>query len=114
MQNFHFHNPTEIFFGDNSLENLSPSIQSDKILLLYGSGSIKKNGTYEKVIKNLAGKNIIEFPGITPNPEFEQAMQAVKQLAVVRLSIALNLSLSQLAIIVMNQKCSLTAKRPRR
>tara|TARA_R110000868_G_scaffold129349_6_gene338047 strand:+ start:6921 stop:8066 length:1146 start_codon:yes stop_codon:yes gene_type:complete len=78
MQNFHFHNPTEIFFGDNSLENLSPSIQSDKILLLYGSGSIKKNGTYEKVIKNLAGKNIIEFPGITPNPEFEQAMQAVK------------------------------------
>tara|TARA_R110000868_G_scaffold117600_16_gene312624 strand:- start:6738 stop:7883 length:1146 start_codon:yes stop_codon:yes gene_type:complete len=78
MQNFSFHNPTKIFFGDTALENLSANIPHDKILLLYGSGSIKNNGTYDKVMAQLKGVKVIEFSGITPNPEFDQAMQAVK------------------------------------
>ena len=47
MNNFEFKNPTKILFGKGQIENLSKEIpENSKILMLYGGGSIKKNGIY--------------------------------------------------------------------
>ena len=79
MLNFEFYNPTNYIFGKNQIEKLSKLIpENAKILLCYGGGSIKKNGIYDQVIKNLNGHEIIEFAGIEPNPHFETLMKAVE------------------------------------
>lgn len=78
MENFNFYNPTSIFFGENSVAQLSNLVTTSKTLILYGGGSIKKNGTYEKVIKALGDKEFVEFGGITPNPTFEKAVEAIE------------------------------------
>ena len=79
MLNFEFYNPTNYIFGKNQIEKLSKLIpENSKILLCYGGGSIKKNGIYDQVIKNLKGHEIIEFSGIEPNPHFETLMKAVE------------------------------------
>ena len=79
MLNFEFYNPTNYIFGKNQIEKLSKLIpENAKILLCYGGGSIKKNGIYDQVLKNLNGHEIIEFEGIEPNPHFETLMKAVK------------------------------------
>lgn len=78
MQNFSFHNPTKIIFGTDSIDQLKENIPHPKIMLLYGGGSIKKNDTYNKIMKALKGIDVIEFSGVTPNPKFETAMEAVK------------------------------------
>lgn len=78
MNNFNFHNPTNIVFGEgqiSALKNLLPS--NARILFLYGGGSIKKNGVYDQVINALSGKTFFEFSGIEPNPHYETLMQAV-------------------------------------
>ena len=79
MLNFEFYNPTNYIFGKNQIEKLSKLIpENAKILLCYGGGSIKKNGIYDQVIKNLNGHEIVEFAGIEPNPHFETLMKAVE------------------------------------
>ena len=79
MLNFEFKNPTKIIFGKDQIENISKEIPKDsKILMLYGSGSIKKNGIYEKVKNALKGFELVEFGGIPANPEYEILMQALK------------------------------------
>ena len=79
MLNFEFYNPTNYIFGKNQIEKLSKLIpENAKILLCYGGGSIKKNGIYDQVIKNLNGHEIIEFEGIEPNPHFETLMKAIE------------------------------------
>ncbi|HWV15877.1 MAG TPA: iron-containing alcohol dehydrogenase [Cellvibrio sp.] len=78
MHNFSFHNPTNIVFGEgqiSALRNLLPT--QAKILLLYGGGSIKKNGVYDQVVHALEGKTFWEFAGIQPNPQYETLLQAV-------------------------------------
>jgi len=78
MNNFSFHNPTNIVFGEgqiSALNNLLPA--NARILFLYGGGSIKKNGVYDQVIKAIAGKTFFEFSGIEPNPHYETLIQAV-------------------------------------
>ncbi|MFT7442652.1 MAG: NADP-dependent alcohol dehydrogenase [Maribacter sp.] len=79
MNNFEFKNPTKIIFGKDSIKKLENEIPKDaKVLLLYGGGSIKKNGIYDQVKKALAKVNIVEFGDIPANPEYALLMDALK------------------------------------
>jgi NADP-dependent alcohol dehydrogenase len=79
MLNFTFKNQTEILFGKGQLSEVSSRLPQDaKVLFLYGGGSIKKNGIYEKVVTSLEGADVIEFSGVEPNPEFDTLMKAVE------------------------------------
>ena len=79
MYNFEYKNPTKILFGKGQIENLSNELPQDaKILLLYGGGSIKKNGVYDQVMNALSERNVIEFGGIPPNPAYSVLMEALK------------------------------------
>lgn len=79
MLKFEFRNPTKIRFGKGQIENLSKEIPANsKIMMLYGGGSIKKNGIYEQVINALKGFEVIEFGGIPANPEYEVLMKALE------------------------------------
>ena len=78
MNNFDFQNPTKILFGKNQIENLTTEIpENAKVLLLFGGGSIKKNGVYEQVSKALTNFEVIEFGGIPANPEYNVLMEAL-------------------------------------
>lgn len=78
MNNFQFHNPTKILFGKGQISNLSTEIpKNSKILLLYGGGSIMKNGIYDQVKEALSEFEMIEFGGIPANPEYSVLMEAV-------------------------------------
>lgn len=78
MKDFEFYNPVRILFGKEQLDNLAPLIAgADRIMLLYGGGSIIRNGLYERVLEQLKGRTIIEFGGIEPNPTYETCMRAV-------------------------------------
>lgn len=79
MNNFEYKNPTKILFGKNQIENLTNEIPKNaKILMLYGGGSIKKNGIYEQVKKAISSFEVIEFGGIPANPEYEILLKALK------------------------------------
>lgn len=79
MNNFDFKNPTKIIFGKDTYHRLATEIpENAKVLLLYGGGSIKKNGIYESVKKNLSKFQVEEFGGIPPNPEYAVLMDALK------------------------------------
>jgi NADP-dependent alcohol dehydrogenase len=79
MNNFEFKNPTKIIFGKDSINKLENEIPKDaKVLLLYGGGSIKKNGIYDQVKKALAKFDIVEFGDIPANPEYALLMDALK------------------------------------
>jgi len=79
MNNFDFQNPTKIIFGKGQIENLANEIpEQAKVLLLYGGGSIKKNGIYDQVKTALDKVNVIEFGGIPANPEYDTLMEALK------------------------------------
>lgn len=79
MNNFEFYCPTKVVFGKGSIAKLSELIDKNKkILMIYGGGSIKKNGVYDQVKEALKGYNITEFSGIEPNPAYETCMQAVE------------------------------------
>lgn len=78
MKNFEFKNPTKIIFGKGEIKKLATEVPSDaKILLLYGGGSIKKNGIYEQVKSALKGFEVEEFGGIPANPEYAVLMEAL-------------------------------------
>jgi NADP-dependent alcohol dehydrogenase len=75
---FSYSNPTQIVFGINSFAKLGGLIPSDAtVLLLYGGGSIKRNGVYDRVTQALAGRRIVEFAGVEPNPTLETLTGAV-------------------------------------
>ena len=78
MNNFDFKNPTKIIFGKDTIKNISNEIpENAKILLLYGGGSIKKNGIYNQVIDALSNYEVVEMGGIPPNPEYEVLIKAL-------------------------------------
>ncbi|MEI5637785.1 MULTISPECIES: iron-containing alcohol dehydrogenase [unclassified Pseudoalteromonas] len=78
MLNFTFKNQTEILFGKGQISEISSRLpQNAKVLLLYGGGSIKKNGVYDQAMTALADVEVIEFGGVEPNPTYETLMQAV-------------------------------------
>jgi len=79
MNNFHFFNPVKVLFGKGEVSNFQSEIpEGSKVLLLYGGGSIKKNGVYNEVITQLKGFEFLEFGGIEPNPRYETLMKAVE------------------------------------
>lgn len=79
MNNFDFQNPTKILFGKDQIAKLSEEIPKNaKVLLLYGGGSIKKNGVYNQVKKALENFEVLEFGGIPANPEYAVLMDALK------------------------------------
>lgn len=79
MNNFEFYCPTKIVFGKGSIAKLNELLdKNQKILMIYGGGSIKKNGVYDQVKEALKGFNVIEFSGIEPNPTYETCMKAVE------------------------------------
>ena len=79
MKDFEFHNPVKIFFGKEQVSKISSLIPSgSKVLLLYGGGSIHRNGVYDRVKKALTEFNVTEFGGIEPNPLYETSMKAVE------------------------------------
>ena len=78
MNNFEFKNPTKIIFGKDAINKLANEIPKDaKVLLLYGGGSIKKNGIYDQVKTALAHLEVLEFGGIPANPEYAVLMEAL-------------------------------------
>ncbi len=78
MNNFEFKNPTKIIFGKDTIHKLANEIPKDaKVLILYGGGSIKKNGIYDQVKTALAHLEVLEFGGIPANPEYAVLMEAL-------------------------------------
>jgi NADP-dependent alcohol dehydrogenase len=78
IANFEYKNPVQIVFGENRIEDLAQYLPKKKILMVYGKGSIFKNGVYDRVMKALSSYEVIEFGGIEPNPFYETLMQAVE------------------------------------
>lgn len=76
LGNFIYSNPTKLYFGMDSLDYLKIELENygKNIMLVYGGGSIKKNGIYDKVVEILksSGKTIIEDCGVMPNPTVEK------------------------------------------
>ena len=82
LGNFSYHNPTKLYFGDESLNFLKDELKNygPVVLLNYGSGSVKHNGIYDQVlaILNEAGKTVVENPGVMSNPTLEKLNEGVK------------------------------------
>lgn len=78
MNNFVFRNPTHILFGKGRIADLKDQVPADaKVLILYGGGSAEKTGVLGQVRAALAGRTLVEFGGIEPNPRFATALKAV-------------------------------------
>ena len=76
MQNFDYMTPTRLIFGRDAIAKL-PEVMTQfgkKILLTYGGGSIKKIGLYQKVLEMLKSYDIVELPGIQPNPKYDPSV----------------------------------------
>lgn len=79
MQNFTFHNPTRILFGQGQIASIGAEIsQGSRVLITYGGGSVITTGTLAEVKAALDGFAVFEFGGIEPNPRYETLMQAVE------------------------------------
>lgn len=82
LGNFSYSNPTKLYFGEDSLNYLNEELPKygDNVQLAYGSGSIKKNGIYDKVMQILRanGKNVFEDSGVMPNPTVDKLYEGVK------------------------------------
>ena len=82
LGNFMYCNPTRIYFGEDALDNLGTELEKygNKIMLTYGSGSIKKSGLYDQVTEILksCGKEILELPGVMPNPTTEKLYEGCR------------------------------------
>jgi len=80
--NFKYHNPTKLYFGEQSLDYLKDELQNfgERVLLNYGSGSVKRNGIYDEVVAILrkGGKTIVENPGVMSNPTLEKLHEGVR------------------------------------
>lgn len=77
MTNFELYNPVNYIFGKGQIAKLNTLVTHKKILLVYGGGSIFKNGIYDQVKAALKDVEVVEFGGVEPNPHFETLMQAV-------------------------------------
>lgn len=79
MENFIFNAYTRIFFGKGMISHLPEAVKKHghNVLLVYGGGSIKRNGIYDKTMELLNGCNIVELPGVEPNPRIETVRKGV-------------------------------------
>lgn len=82
LGNFTYSNPTKLHFGPNALEALAGELAhyGKTVQLIYGGGSIKANGIYDQVVAILkaAGKEIVEDPGVMPNPTVEKLYEGCR------------------------------------
>ncbi|PWL94018.1 MAG: NADH-dependent alcohol dehydrogenase [Clostridiales bacterium] len=80
--NFTYCNPTKLYFGKNSLKYLNIELPKygDKVVLIYGGGSIKKNGIYDEVIDILRKnkKEVVEISGVMPNPTLAKLYEGIE------------------------------------
>jgi len=83
LGNFSYFNPTKLYFGDDSLKYLNEELPhyGKNVLLVYGSGSIKKSGIYDNIVEILKAnsKEIIEDSGVMPNPTVEKLYEGCKR-----------------------------------
>ena len=78
MENFELFNPTRLFFGKGQIAKISECIDKQaKVLLVYGQGSIHRNGVYDQVQNALKGYTVFEFSGVEPNPRYETLQKAL-------------------------------------
>lgn len=82
LGNFSYCNPTKLYFGEDALQNLSVELKKygNNVALVYGGGSIKKNGIYESVVGILKaeGKTVTEIAGVMPNPTIHKLYEGVE------------------------------------
>ena len=82
LGNFSYLNATKLYFGDDSLKYLNEELPKygKNVQIIYGGGSIKKNGIYDDVVRILKenGKTIIEDSGVMPNPTVEKLREGVR------------------------------------
>ena len=81
MIDFTFENPTRIHFGKDSLSHLSEEVKryGNRILLVYGGGSIKRIGLYDQVMEilNAESAQIWEVAGVQPNPRLSLVRKGI-------------------------------------
>lgn len=81
MNNFTYQNPTKLIFGKGQLEALKTEVPQygKKVLVVYGGGSIKKNGVYDSVMNTLneIGAEVFELSGVEPNPRLTTVHKGV-------------------------------------
>jgi len=82
MNNFELYNPTKLVFGKDTVSQLGQLVKpyGTKILLVYGGGSIKKTGLYDRVLSELGaiGATVRELPGVEPNPRLSTVHKGVE------------------------------------
>jgi alcohol dehydrogenase len=82
MNTFTFYNPTKLIFGKGQVEQLKELVPQygKKVLLVYGGGSIKRNGLYDEVVSilNSIDAEVHELPGVDPNPRLSSVREGVK------------------------------------
>ncbi|EBI2509400.1 iron-containing alcohol dehydrogenase [Listeria monocytogenes] len=81
MNNFDFQSATNILFGKGQIEQLAKGLTpfGNKVLLIYGGGSIKENGIYTEIQKKIGSDfNVIELGGVEPNPRIETVKKGVE------------------------------------
>lgn len=82
LGNFSYCNPTKLYFGEDSLRFLHTELPKygPNVVLIYGGGSIKKNGIYDDVVRILEeeGKNVAEISGVMPNPTLEKLYEGIE------------------------------------
>lgn len=82
LGNFEYCNPTKLYFGEDSLNYLNTELPKygNNVVLIYGGGSIKKNGIYDEVCRILKdnGKNVAEISGVMPNPTLDKLYEGVE------------------------------------
>ena len=82
LGNFAYHNPTKLYFGDESLDFLNKELPNygKNVVLVYGGGSIKKNGVYQDILDILQknGKKVAEISGVMPNPTLEKLYEGIE------------------------------------
>ena len=82
LGNFEYCNPTKLYFGKKALNGLSGELEKygKNVMLVYGGGSIKKNGIYNEVVKILSecGKTVREVSGVMPNPTYAKLLEGAK------------------------------------
>ena len=82
LGNFSYCNPTKLYFGEDALSNLSTELKKygQNVVLIYGGGSIRKNGIYDEVMDILQkeDKNVAEISGVMPNPTIEKLYEGME------------------------------------
>ncbi len=83
LGNFSYSNPTKLYFGEKSLNNLNKELPKygKNVLLVYGGGSIRRTGLYDEIVKILKdnGKEVFEDAGVMPNPTVEKLYEGCQK-----------------------------------